>query len=580
MDLDRQRNVHTSSFTQLFISRSQRLANYVKETVGDYEGCTFSTFDRLVASMENQLPKLDSVRDHFVPSQKMDYTRFKRDVHGGSRESIDPMVAWTNIRTFLKGSMEALLDSNEVMSLESFLGLGKKRCRLGAKERVTVYALFERYQNAMTGQGLWDSCDRIAALLKRLRAAQESGHSSFDSVRRTKIYVDEIQDYTQLEILLFFHLSGPGQLFLARDPAQSVVEGVEFRFEEIRSVGYYVAGADRRDLIPQKPKTVTVNFRSHSGVLDTAAAVLQCMFDAFPDSAKQLAKDRGLFTGPRPGVFSRVQPERLRELVSEKLNGVVLLTHDSSVSYWKQKLGDYQLVYGIRAAKGLEFKRVIILDFFAELPREIQKPWRDLLFGRDFRKPELEGQLKLLYTAVTRCIEQLFIAETSKSIAGDAFVRWLTTTSVRSTALGTRQNVDDVETMAMTQDEWIASGLENAELAEERESELDESLSLMEKAVFCFEQGKDQALAQKSRTHRKSLLFQRELQQGGSATGDARLESRSAEILEQLLAENLLLEARRLMEASVMPRLGKFSQDKMNKIVLPRLAAQEALAAV
>ena len=73
-----------------------------------------------------------------------------------------------------------------------------------------------------------------------------------------------MQDYLQIEILLFFSISGgPGSLFLAGDPAQSVVEGTDFRFEEIRSVGHYVAG-NRRHLIPEKPRGVNINFRSHA----------------------------------------------------------------------------------------------------------------------------------------------------------------------------------------------------------------------------------------------------------------------------------------------------------------------------
>jgi hypothetical protein len=54
----------------------------------------------------------------------------------------------------------------------------------------------------------------------------------------------------------------------------------------------------------------------------------------------------------------------------------------------------------------------------------IQKPWRNHLLGRDGSiYPGLEGQLlKLLYTAVTRCIEPLFFAETiEESPFRDAF---------------------------------------------------------------------------------------------------------------------------------------------------------------
>jgi hypothetical protein len=55
--------------------------------------------------------------------------------------------------------------------------------------------------------------------------------------------------------------------------------------------------------------------------LNVAAPVLSCLFQAFPDSAKQLKEDRGLFHGSRPGVFDKVSRSRLRELVLNR-NGI------------------------------------------------------------------------------------------------------------------------------------------------------------------------------------------------------------------------------------------------------------------
>jgi len=64
---------------------------------------------------------------------------------------------------------------------------------------------------------------------------------------------------------------------------------------------------------------------------------------------------------------------------------------------------------------------------------------------------------------VTRCIDRLFFAETKSSIAGDAFVRWMTTKSVKrdesdsgsntSLAIATLNKIGDIENMTMTQDE-------------------------------------------------------------------------------------------------------------------------------
>ena len=316
---------------------------------------------------------------------------------------------------------------------------------------------------------------------------------------------------------MFLYLCGPGDLFLAGDPAESVVEGVEFLFEEIRSVGYRLYGEERKHLIPDKPRTAHLNFRSHCSILNVAAAVLSCLFEVFQDSAKQLKENRGLFQGPRPGVFHKVEIERLKELVKRR-EGIVVLTHDNDVPRWKRTL-DYPLVYGIREAKGLEFQEVILVDFFCGVPESLQKSWRNLLLGSDVAnisgRPEVEGHLKLLYTAITRCIQRLFFAETASSLAGDAFVRWLTTTTIRAStsdtkagkeALAVKSSVDNVEKMVRTPDEWRSAGLDNAVMAEASE-DLSESESWLEKAIYCFEQVGDTALAIKARTHRSGVWF-------------------------------------------------------------------------
>jgi superfamily I DNA/RNA helicase len=78
-------------------------------------------------------------------------------------------------------------------------------------------------------------------------------------------------------------------------------------------------------------------------------------------------------------------------------------------------------------AKGLEFQCVLLVDFFGGLQHTLQT--RDLLLEQELTAPlskracpEVEGQLKLLYTAVTRCIERLFFAETSSCAAGAALL--------------------------------------------------------------------------------------------------------------------------------------------------------------
>ena len=97
-------------------------------------------------------------------------------------------------------------------------------------------------------------------------------------------------------IALFFLLSGPNDEFLA-----GVVDGVTFCFDKVRSVRYPLY---RDDMRVCKPLQVTLNFRSHSGVLNFAGGVLELMFEACPQSATKL--------GPKGGDFKDLDLEVLK----------------------------------------------------------------------------------------------------------------------------------------------------------------------------------------------------------------------------------------------------------------------------
>ena len=246
-------------------------------------------------------------------------------------------------------------------------------------------------------------------------------------------------------------------------------------------------------------------------------------------------------------------------------------------------MGDYPLVYGIREAKGLEFQEVVLVDFFVGIPKSLQKHWRDLLLGRDItevsRRPEIEGHLKLLYTATTRCIQRLFFAETSSSVAGDAFVRWLTTTTMKRSAdtiknkeaLAVKNSVENVEKMVRTPDEWRSAGLDNAIMAESAQ-DLSEAESWLDRALYCFDQIGDAALASRARTHRSSIRFRsNNVGKVGSDTLDvARTEADAALLVEELLVERLYLEAREVC-CTIKPLLGSRSQEKLQDKLLSKL---------
>ena len=109
-------------------------------------------------------------------------------------------------------------------------------------------------------------------------------------------------------------LCDPFSLVLAGDTAQSVEEGVVFRFDEVRQLFSRLGGGDSA-LVPRKPHKLTINFRSHSGILDVAALVLERLSTVYPLAIDSLPRDHGLCKGPRPMLLTLRRAEELRAVL-------------------------------------------------------------------------------------------------------------------------------------------------------------------------------------------------------------------------------------------------------------------------
>ena len=371
-------------------------------------------------------------------------------------------------------------------------------------------------------------------------------------------------------------LTYPYFFFLAGDTAQSVVEGVDFRFQEVRSIGHSLFEGDKR-CVPDKPVTVNVNFRSHSGILNVAAGVLDRLFKAFPKSANTLARDIGAFSGPRPSLLRDFSLAKLKELVG-MIDGIVLLTHDEHVQALKEVVGAHVLVFGIRYSKGLEFPHVVIVDFFKDLTQPHQKAWKTLLSIRSDQDnpeieklkdnaPEVETQLKLLYTAITRCSKRLFFAETKSSKAGDAFRKWCTVTDEEK-QMAVEQTVEFVERLEKSPDEWAASGV-NCGMEADSSEELENSEMWLKQARFDFEKANSSELIERTDAHLMSIGFQMDISKK-IRSRESRLsqtdEEQAANVISSLLQNSLVEEASKLMNL-VLPFVSDYNKKRLVKEV-------------
>ena len=143
---------------------------------------------------------------------------------------------------------------------------------------------------------------------------QEAGYRG---PRIDEVYVDEVQDFTQAELRLFIAAcADKNALFFTGDTCQTIARGVGFRFEELTTMFHHVRerqlthlaaqGRQPEDLprqlrvqVPEVNK-LSVNYRTHNGILGAASEVVSLLLQLFPQSVDALEKDRGHFDGPKP----------------------------------------------------------------------------------------------------------------------------------------------------------------------------------------------------------------------------------------------------------------------------------------
>ena len=126
--------------------------------------------------------------------------------------------------------------------------------------------------------------------------------------------------------------------------------------------------------VPQLQQ-LTINFRSHPGVLQLAASIIDLLKEFFPNSFDCLPGDEGMFPGPIPTVLQSCNVSDLallmrsnkREASSIEFGAHQVIIVQSEDS--KKALPDVLkagIVLTVFEAKGLEFDDVLLYNFFCD----------------------------------------------------------------------------------------------------------------------------------------------------------------------------------------------------------------------
>ena len=294
------------------------------------------------------------------------------------KAKLDPLLVWMEVKSFIKGSQNAAEKDNGFLSQQEYQDLGGKMAANYAEQREAIYKIFDDYMKYVhhhSEEKLFDECDLIHSIYSRLNCLEDLPWSIHS------VYVDEVQDFTQAELSILLRICrNPNDLFLTGDTAQSIMRGISFRFSELR---YLFHCAKERlskkktkapNIIVPKVKDLQINFRSHTGVLNLAASIIDVMKKCFQSSFDRLPGDEGMFTGPMPIVLDSSSISDLALVMhtnkresSKKIefgaHQVIIVQSEEA----KQNIPDVlksSIILTVFESKGLEFDDVLLFDFF------------------------------------------------------------------------------------------------------------------------------------------------------------------------------------------------------------------------
>ncbi|XP_071695484.1 uncharacterized protein [Rutidosis leptorrhynchoides] len=410
-------------------------------TVGPSYFHKFPCVRKLINGCQSSKSRLD-VLEQFMKFKDVTYKRFCSNywphLNNKLTKNLDPSSVFTEIMSVIKGQLTSIKAPNGILSRDDYISLSDGRVSIyPADKREIIYDIFCQYEKYKVENGNFDLADLVNDLHQRLEFEGYKGDMM------DYVYIDEVQDLTMRQIMLFKHVCKnvhEGFAF-SGDTAQAIAKGVGFRFEDIRCLFFskFLMSSEKGKL--SKMFHLSENFRTHAGVLNLAQSVIDLLCHFFPLFVDALGPETSQVGGDRPVLIETdTNYSAIKTIFG--IDGVcfpnvtgfgaeqVVLVRDE---YLKEKvvniIGKNALVLTIMESKGLEFQDVLLYDFFTT--SSFSNEWRivyEYMNEKELLKsPSNEmrssfamekhavlcSELKLLYVAITRTRQRLWVCESS-----------------------------------------------------------------------------------------------------------------------------------------------------------------------
>jgi len=294
--------------------------------------------------------------------------------------------------------------SSPLLTYPEYLSLGKKRAPNFLYERKDIYEIAEYYQLRLEETGRWDEIDLCRHVLEHM--TKNAG----ERFKYDLVVCDEVQDFADIQLSLLFRLAGSAQgLVLSGDPKQ-IINPSGFRWEEVKNRFY------ERGLQVPPLHHLSLNFRSVGSIVRLANALLDMKQQLIGLTGAEL-KEEWKFNGRPPFLLTETDESKILRNLATRGAGRIVLVRDREEQRRLKASLQTELVFTIHEAKGLEFDTALLWKFSSD--RKSSSIWRKIRTGGVFDRtqiPHIRHEINLLYVAVTRARNTLFIYDPSAEV--------------------------------------------------------------------------------------------------------------------------------------------------------------------
>ena len=309
-----------------------------------------------------------------------------------------------------KGVLTGAVVDQPYLSQEAYLALGIKQSVYTLEERKSVYELFEKYLQFLPESGYYDSNLVAFDYLKKVQPTYDF------------VVVDEVQDITNVQLLLILQsLHKPGHFLLCGD-ANQIVHPNSFSWANVKTMFY------RQELKRDLARVLATNYRNTPEVTHLANQLLRVKNTRFGSIDKESTYLINSIAARQGSVDFYQDTDKIKKDLNRKTSqsakfAVLVMQEEDKAE--ARKHFRTPLLFSVQEAKGLEYENIILYNFISNSEREFlsicegvnpEDLQGELTYGRAKDKSDKSLEIykfyiNALYVAITRAVKNLYVIE-------------------------------------------------------------------------------------------------------------------------------------------------------------------------